>query len=419
MIGAVGDSYDEELPRKIAVLKDHFRPSSPVDKQDLFKGRRAQLGRVFSSVQEAGQHSVIYGERGVGKTSLAYIVKNLFLGIDPNSPRIGVRFQCSIDDDFTRAWKKLIPATLSEVDLLPRAMRESLREPLDRAEDILMEGALSPDDVFRAINVIARQIPLLVIVDELDRIGGELLSTQMFADLIKTLSDSIVPCTVLMVGVADSVDGLIQGHQSIERALKQVQMPRMTDDELRPILVEGFDAVDLAGEDDVLATIIKLAQGLPHYAHLLGGIIGEQALIAGRRVIGMDALPMATRTALEEAQRTIQVQYAEAVVSARRTATFADTLLACALAEVDDLGYFAPIDVSHPLGIIQGKKRDTPDYIAHLNAFVEGRNYPLETRGEGRARRYRFRNPLLQPFVILKGLETGKISLEQVASDLI
>ena len=62
---------DSTLPARLATLKDKFRPSSPVDKQDLFKGRLNQLSRVFSAVQELGQHAVIYGERGVGKTSIA------------------------------------------------------------------------------------------------------------------------------------------------------------------------------------------------------------------------------------------------------------------------------------------------------------------------------------------------------------
>jgi hypothetical protein len=44
---------------------------------------------------------------------------------------------------------------------------------------------------------------------------------------IKTLSDnaSSIKTTLILVGVADSVDELIGEHQSIERAIKQVPMP--------------------------------------------------------------------------------------------------------------------------------------------------------------------------------------------------
>jgi Cdc6-like AAA superfamily ATPase len=414
---ATAGGSDETLPSQLAALKDRFRPSSPIDKQDLFKGRQSELTRVFAAVQETGQHAVIYGERGVGKTSLAYIVKNLFVGIDDSAPRLGTRFQCSVDDNFASVWQKLIPAIMREVDLMPSQWRSELTDVADRAEDILMESELSPDHVFRALNLLAHHIPLLVIVDELDRVG-DLGSTQLFADLIKTLSDNITPCTVLMIGVADDVDGLIQGHQSVERALKQIQMPRMAPGELRAILVEGFEAAGLNVDERVVSSVVRLSQGLPHYTHLLGGLLGELALLEHHSKIDMDLLPKATQRALEEAQRSIQVQYAKAVSSVRRTATFSDTLLACALAEVDDLGYFAPIDVAKPLSIIQGKPRDTSDYIAHLSAFVDNRGFPLETRGAGRNRRYRFRNPLLQPFVVLKGVDAGKISLEAVETDL-
>jgi hypothetical protein len=47
------------------------------------------------------------------------------------------------------------------------------------------------------------------------------LELSEFRSLIKVLSDNSVPATLVLVGVADSVDALIVEHQSIERALVQ------------------------------------------------------------------------------------------------------------------------------------------------------------------------------------------------------
>ena len=66
----------------------------------------------------------------------------------------------------------------------------------------------------------------LIVVDELDRLeDDEALS--LLADTIKTLSDHSVPVTLVLVGVADSVEDLIGDHQSVVRALTQIHIPRM------------------------------------------------------------------------------------------------------------------------------------------------------------------------------------------------
>lgn len=235
---------------------------------------------------------------------------------------------------------------------------------------------------------------------------------------MKTLSDSLVPCTLLLVGVGDDVDGLIQGHRSVERALKQVPMPRMDSSELQAILSEGYDAVGLEVSATAQKVVVRLSQGLPHYTHLLGGILGELALVRSLTKVTPDLLAEAIQRAISEAQRSIQVAYAEAVASPKKTAGFADTLLACALAEVDHLGYFAPVDVSTSLSRILGVTKETSDFLHHLRAFNDHpRGYVLETRGDGRGRRYRFSNPLLQPYVLLKGVDDGKVSVDDVAAE--
>ncbi len=55
-----------------------FSPSAPVDESDLFAGRVPQLRKMIDGVFERGKHAVLFGERGVGKTSLAKVFHKLF-----------------------------------------------------------------------------------------------------------------------------------------------------------------------------------------------------------------------------------------------------------------------------------------------------------------------------------------------------
>ncbi len=76
-------------------------------------------------------------------------------------------------------------------------------------------------------------------LDEFDQITDS-DAVILTANLIKALSDKIEPVTIIPVGVADSVGGLIEGHQSVGRNLVQVRMPRMRREELAQIALRGF-----------------------------------------------------------------------------------------------------------------------------------------------------------------------------------
>ena len=239
---------DGVLGVQLTTLKTIFRPSSPIDDRELFRGRTEELARVIGAVQELGQHAVIYGERGIGKTSLAYMAQDSFRRAAPESS-LAIRIPCGIDDNFATVWEKLIPRVIDELDLMPEDVRDAISPVLDRAAEILGQEQISPETVSRTLYVLSRRLPVLIVFDEFDRIG-DLGSTQLFADLIKTISDDLLPCTLVIVGVADDVDELISSHRSVERALKQIAIPRMSPEEISEIVIGGFEALAHRGGSD-------------------------------------------------------------------------------------------------------------------------------------------------------------------------
>src|SRR5215216_2473858 len=52
-----------------------FTPSSPVGTAELFAGRQKQIMKLLDVLSERGRHAIIYGEPGVGKTSIAQILR--------------------------------------------------------------------------------------------------------------------------------------------------------------------------------------------------------------------------------------------------------------------------------------------------------------------------------------------------------
>src|SRR6266513_631954 len=98
-------------------------------------------------------------------------------------------------------------------------------------------------------------------------------------DTIKTLSDHSVDATLIFVGVADSVDQLISEHQSVERALRQIRMPRMSVEELYEILDKGSVELGMTFAPAARERVARLSEGLPTYTHLLALEAVQRAII--------------------------------------------------------------------------------------------------------------------------------------------
>jgi Cdc6-like AAA superfamily ATPase len=388
-----------------------FTPNTPIDEKSLFAGRQAQIRRVIDVVNQKGQHAIIFGERGVGKTSLANVLSS-FLNMP--AALLAPRINCDSTDTFDSVWRKV----LSQVEVLRGAPPAGFgaRPPQPISTTDVLGDVATPDAVRRTLAVLGHHSAPIVIVDEFDRLARA--PRLAFADTIKTLSDHAVPATIVVVGVADSVEQLIAEHQSVERALVQIQMPRMLESEIHQIISTGVDRLGMTIERRALDRIGRLAQGLPHYAQLMGLHTTRVALDRQSTTVVDADVTQAIRNALEDAQHSVRRAYHDAIRSPRKDNLFADVLLACALAPTTQLGFFAAQDVRGPMRAITGKNYEIPSFAQHLNEFSDSKRGPLlQKAGESRRYVYRFINPLMQPFVIMQGVVAGRVPTTLLAGE--
>lgn len=386
-------------------INSSFSPAAPIDRRSLFAGRLQQIDEIIDAVTQRGQHAIIFGERGVGKTSLANILNDL---LKPMCPRglIVAKVNCDVTDTYASIWKKVF----GEIQVFRRKrgigyVARPSQEKIDLVH--LLGDEISPDHIRRILSQIEPHV--VVIIDEFDRVQDENTRT-LLADTVKTLSDYAVNSTVVLVGVADSVDNLIREHLSVDRALVQVRMPRMSAEEIHEIVEKGLRSVPMQIQNDGLEYISLLSQGLPHYAHLLGQLSARRAVQSGRQTVQKDDVRAAIGDAIHKTQQSILSAYHRATMSTRKGTLYSQVLLACALAQVDALGYFAAADVRKPMSRIMKKYYDIPAFSRHLNDFCEVVHGPLlQKTGTRRRFRFRFVNPLMQPYVIMQGLATGLI----------
>src|SRR5262245_12675617 len=144
-----------------------FTPGSPVSERDLFAGRQDQITRLMEAVSQRGFHAVLYGDRGVGKTSLANVL-SAFLR-DVGATVVFARANSDATDDFSSLWRKVLR------DITVLEVREGLGFDAKRNEshrrliDSLPQD-LRPDDIRRALAFVGQSATLVIAIDEFDRL---------------------------------------------------------------------------------------------------------------------------------------------------------------------------------------------------------------------------------------------------------
>jgi Cdc6-like AAA superfamily ATPase len=386
-----------------------FTPNTPVSEKDMFSGRIDQIRKIVDVIFQKGQHAIIFGDRGVGKTSLANVLAKIIPAPKTENELVCVRINCDTLDTFGSVWKKALGemkliATKEGIGFTPEILESSFLP-----ETLLPDNNISPDDVRKALLTISNSLLPIMIIDEFDRLPENV--KRLFADLIKSISDHALATTVILIGVGDSVEQLIKEHESVSRALVQINMPRMTQDEIREIIKNSLSKINMTIEPQALNNISSLSKGLPHYAHLIGKHCAREALNESSLVIKDDHFKKATTKAINEAQHSIRTAYHAAIRSTKKVNLFSDVILACSLVQVNELGEFAAQDVRAPMRLITGRSYEIAAFARHLDEFssVTRGNILIKT-GARKRFRYRFKDPLMQSFVIMQGIQSGKIS---------
>lgn len=379
-----------------------FKPGTPINRQDLFSGRTTQIRKVVDTVNQPGSHVMLYGERGTGKTSLSNM---LFPTLHSTAAHTLIPHINGVTSDtYSSVWKRIFEELLfkNETEDLsfPEAVIQLLTDYTKQFSD-----TVGVDQVRRVVHELGRRFLLVVVIDEFDSIENPDARSAM-ADTVKFLSDRNVPVTVVMIGVADDIDDLIENHRSVERCMMQVNLPRMSRDEIEDVVQRGLNAHGMEITEGALHEISRLSRGLPHYAHSFGLHAGRSAIDRRSLSVTQGDVSSALKAVLEEVQASTKSDYIKAITSARKDARYRQVLLAAALAKSDELGFFYPKDVRPTLSRILNESSSIDRFARHLNAFCDPKRGAVLYKDEKTERpRYRFDNPLLQPYVLVRGLD--------------
>ena len=402
----IGTGYNPGLLAVQSKASSVFTPAAPIDTISLFRGRAAQIQMLLEPVSQIGQHAIVYGERGVGKTSLVSVLYE-FVSNAVLSKFNFAHVNCDVEDNFVSLWRKIF----RELQITERGQVTTMNQvPMEVPRTLAdwLGDSVSPDDIRRLSSLVDGR--LVVIIDEFDQLSGNVETVRLIANTIKTLSDRRAAVTLILVGVADTVSQLVSEHESVERNLVQIHMPRMSDGEIGQIIKEGLASLGVSIDEDNLAYVCSLAQGLPASAHRIGLQLAYRVIETQGTVVNRSDIDTALEAVIDRMPQSHMMDWRAATESMNGDSLYQNVLLAAALAPRDEQGWFLSNDILEPFrAVTDNPTYRTLSYSQHLHRLATQRGEVLDrSKLEGRWH-FRFSNPSFQSYVLMRGLSSGRL----------
>ena len=400
-----GIEREKEIER--TGVRSVYTPYKPINSIDRFAGRKKEVLRLLEYMNSPGQHVLLYGNRGVGKTSLANI---LVIHLGKMRDRILIKKRCDSTDTFASIVAKPLTRVGVDVNLNTTQTHKTVSGGFEGGIQVI-KGQINKGkttvDTFNGIGEQAnspawvaemlQDTNALFIVDELDALVAK-SDRRKIAELLKHLSDADSPFKIMLVGIAETADELTGGHPSVSRCLKEAKLDRMSEEELSEIVITGSKKLDLDFEEQVIRDIEKRSDGYPYFTHLLALKCAENAIVQDRNKITSRDLSHALNSAAQDAEGTLNLNYSAAVRSYRKEEMYILIVLAAAYCATST-SEFTSQDLRDKIKELSGKDVSQQDLNNHFKKLMsDGKDKILQRLAVGV---YRFSDPRMPSFVRL------------------
>lgn len=312
------------------LLAKYLSPAKAISSLEFLRGRQEQFDSLRKALFSPGRHALIYGFRGVGKSSLAQTIAYHI----SNSSSDPILLSCEDGNNFEKIICDLWEAACDKDPAFSEQTVEKnigIKLPLleaNKRDETLSKKINHFDSMNQVVRLIRHLckningdlIVIIVIIDEFDQLTDK-TEQQKFANLIKQISDQGIAAKFIFCGIGESVDAFMDAHASSNRYFHNVHLERLSYEARREIVEVAAENLDIEIDDTTLWRIVRISDGFPHYAHLIAEKLFWQVFEAnnGLKVTGelferamidaCDAMEMKFKGPYEKATRKYTNDY--------------------------------------------------------------------------------------------------------------
>ena len=287
-------------------LREAFMPSQPVLSRNMLAGRSGPLQELIQAVEDHRVHVVLYGERGIGKTSLL----GVFAELAQDADYLVVRENCGADTTFDELFRSIS----SKIPLIYAGAldaTEAQSRPSGTMADLLPQTTLGPNQVSRLWSSIVGT-RVLVILDEFDRTQNVEFHRDV-VELLKNLSDTAARVQLVIAGVAQTLSTLLGHSPSIRRNVAGLALSAMSDREIAELIELGERHAAISFEPAAKEEIVDLARGRPYLTRLIAHHASLRAVTSRRTTVDLGDVEYAVERALLEMETRLSERTVNAV----------------------------------------------------------------------------------------------------------
>lgn len=321
------------------ILHATLTPSKEIDDPHRLFGRDRSLKLIERAFNSEGRHVFIYGDRGVGKTSLAKTAARLhhIEGEDP------IYVPCAAGLSFGDIMQSV---GRSRLEVARRLANSPVSGEMNLGyEGLKVGGKLSgnlpadipkPSNLSEALDIIrfianksvGQQI---IIVDEFDRLE-DASEKILFAEMLKNTSAITTKVRFIFCGIGRNVDEVLGAHHSAGRYFEAIELEKLHHNFLWQILRNAADDLGVKIPDGVLTRIGIVSDGFPHFVHLIGECMFWAMHDDPERVetCSRKHYEEAIKGALQRAEPTLRLTYQKATEKTKHTTEYEEALWALA-----------------------------------------------------------------------------------------
>ena len=300
-------------------IRDIFTHTHPVKTIELLFGRTDEIRQIIESLNQPGQSILLFGDRGVGKTSLASISPFIAKSVSPID-HIIIK-SCTSEDNFNSIFSHFLSAL--KIDT-PKKIKKTRSSALNaeanagfakgggessRSEEREYEyGNLTVSDVATKV----KDFNAVFVIDEADAINN-ISDKHKIGELIKHISDIRINVRILLSGISEVGSDIIDGHISAQRCTRTIRVNRMTKAELSQIIHGGSKKAGLVFQEKIIKAIVDTSDGFPHYTHLLALKCAEEAIATNVKNIDSTIYNKAQHLAANESEAALIRDFNDAI----------------------------------------------------------------------------------------------------------
>ncbi|SFD12344.1 AAA domain-containing protein [Pseudomonas citronellolis] len=309
---------------------DVFTPGSlPIRPTNIYAAR-GESEEIFRKALRRNLIPVVFGEYGVGKTSMARHVlrekdeQGLLINIESVADK-------SIEDVFTRCLERLgysvqtkFSTTNSETSSSERSMQagaaagkfnaliatKKTQSTTDSTQSEHQFIVTSPTD--SKLIEICEEVGAALLIDELHRASDSFASD--LSKFIKSFGNSNCKnFKIVLLGTSSDASKLVSSDPGIDRLIQEVHLKAMMEDECAYVVTKGMSDLHINCPEEITARLVKSCVGSPSILQYLSLEAAELAFERQPRVVVPSDIEYAIQSFVETKEARLNKSYVAAV----------------------------------------------------------------------------------------------------------